>query len=151
MTVDARATVTGLTPDDLLTLDAPILLANTYHLLLRPGPELFRRVNGGLHAFMRWAGPVLTDSGGYQIFSLPADRTIDESGARFRSYIDGRIHHLTPETSIDMQAALGSDIMMALDECIPSTFEEDAVRAAMERIAPLGAAQFLAARQDPGA
>ncbi|HTB58282.1 MAG TPA: tRNA guanosine(34) transglycosylase Tgt [Polyangia bacterium] len=147
MTVGTRATVTGLTPDDLLALDVPILLANTYHLLLRPGPELFRRV-GGLHAFMRWPRPVLTDSGGYQIFSLPGDRTIDENGARFRSYIDGRIHHLTPETSIDMQAALGSDIMMALDECIPSTSEEGAVRAAMERT-HRWALRSLAARKAP--
>ncbi len=92
MPVGTRATVTGLTPDDLLTLGAPIVLANTYHLLLRPGPELFRRV-GGIHRFMRWPRPVLTDSGGYQIFSLPGDRTITEKGARFRSYIDSRIHH----------------------------------------------------------
>ena len=147
MTVGTRATVTGLTPDDLLALDVPILLANTYHLLLRPGPELFRRV-GGLHAFMRWPRPVLTDSGGYQIFSLPGDRTINESGARFRSYIDGRIYHLTPETSIDMQAALGSDIMMALDECVPSTSQEDAVRAAMERT-HRWALRSLAARKNP--
>src|SRR6267154_1387715 len=85
MPVGTRATVTGLTPDDLLGLDAPILLANTYHLLLRPGAELFRRV-GGIHAFMRWPRAVLTDSGGYQIFSLPGDRTISDRGARFRSY-----------------------------------------------------------------
>ena len=97
----------GLTPDDLPALGTPVvLLANTYHLLLRPGPELFRRV-GGIHAFMRWPGPVLTDSGGYQIFSLPGDRTVDDAGARFASYIDGRIHHLTPEGSIDMQTAIG--------------------------------------------
>ena len=146
MPVGTRATVTGLTPDDLLTLDAPILLANTYHLLLRPGPELFRRV-GGIHAFMRWPRPVLTDSGGYQIFSLPADRTIDEDGARFRSYVDGRIHHLTPERSIEMQTAIGSDIMMVLDECIPSTSDEDAVRAAMERT-HRWALRSLAARQN---
>src|SRR3954470_23367775 len=78
MPVGTRATVTGLSPDDLRTLGAPIILANTYHLLLRPGPELFRRV-GGIHSFMRWPGPVLTDSGGYQIFSLPGDRTISEA------------------------------------------------------------------------
>jgi queuine tRNA-ribosyltransferase len=148
MTVGTRATVTGLTPDDLLAIDAPIVLANTYHLLLRPGPELFRRV-GGIHAFMRWPRPVLTDSGGYQIFSLPSERTINENGARFRSYVDGRIHHLTPETSIDMQAAIGSDIMMALDECIPSTSEESAVRAAMERT-HRWALRSLAARKNPG-
>ena len=147
MPVGTRGTVTGLTPDDLLIVDAPILLANTYHLLLRPGPELFQRV-GGLHAFMRWSRPVLTDSGGYQIFSLPSERTIDETGARFRSYVDGRICHLTPERSIDMQAALGSDIMMALDECIPSTSEDGAVRAAMERT-HRWALRSLAARKNP--
>ena len=96
MPVGTRATVTGLTPDDLLALGAPVvLLANTYHLMLRPGPEVFRRV-GGIHAFMGWPGPVLTDSGGYQIFSLPGDRTVDEAGARFASYIDGRMHHAVP-------------------------------------------------------
>src|SRR3954466_6656008 len=80
MPVGTRATVTGLAPDELVALGAPILLANTYHLLLRPGPELFRQV-GGIHALMKWPGPVLTDSGGYQIFSLPGDRTISEEGA----------------------------------------------------------------------
>jgi queuine tRNA-ribosyltransferase len=132
MPVGTRATVTGLTPDDLLGLDAPILLANTYHLLLRPGIELFRRT-GGIHRFMRWPRPVLTDSGGYQIFSLPGERTISELGARFTSYIDGRIHMLSPETSIEVQTAIGSDIMMVLDECIDSTADEAVTRAAMQR------------------
>jgi queuine tRNA-ribosyltransferase len=147
MPVGTRATVTGLTPDDLATLGAPILLANTYHLLLRPGPETFRRV-GGIHAFMRWPGPVLTDSGGYQIFSLPGERTISEEGARFRSYVDGRIHHLGPEDSIAMQTAIGSDIMMVLDECINATVDEGAVRAAMERT-HRWALRSLAARTNP--
>jgi queuine tRNA-ribosyltransferase len=133
MPVGTRATVTGLTPDDIASLGTPVvLLANTYHLLLRPGPDLFRRV-GGIHAFMRWNGPVLTDSGGYQIFSLPGDRTVDDAGARFVSYIDGRIHHLTPEGSIAMQNAIGSDVMMVLDECPPSTADRGVLRAAMER------------------
>ena len=132
MPVATRATVTGLTPDDLTTLGAPILLANTYHLMLRPGPELFRRV-GGIHRFMRWPGPVLTDSGGYQIFSLPREREMSEEGARFRSYTDGRIHLLSPERSIEIQTAIGSDIMMVLDECIDSTAEESVARAAMMR------------------
>src|SRR5258706_9134443 len=132
MPVGTRATVTGLTPADLLTMNVPILLANTYHLLLRPGLELFRRV-GGIHGFMRWPGPVLTDSGGYQIFSLPAERTMSEEGARFRSYIDGQVHVLSPERSIEMQTAIGSDIMMVLDECIDSTADETATRSAMER------------------
>ena len=132
MPVGTRATVTGLAPEDLHTLGAPIILANTYHLLLRPGPELFRRV-GGIHAFMRWPGPVLTDSGGYQIFSLPNDRTISEAGARFKSYVDSRFHLLSPERSIEVQTAIGSDIMMVLDECIDSTADEATTRAAMER------------------
>lgn len=147
MPVGTRAAVTGLGPDDLAALGVPILLANTYHLLLRPGPELFRRV-GGIHSFMRWPGPVLTDSGGYQIFSLPTERTISEEGARFASYIDGRIHMLSPEGSIEMQTAIGSDIMMALDECIDATGNETAVRAAMERT-HRWALRSLAARSNP--
>jgi queuine tRNA-ribosyltransferase len=147
MPVGTRATVTGIETDVLAELGAPILLANTYHLLLRPGPELFRRV-GGIHAFMRWARPILTDSGGYQIFSLPAERTISEAGARFASYIDGRIHLLSPEGSIDMQTAIGSDIMMVLDECIDATADAGIVRAAMERT-HRWALRSLAARVDP--
>jgi queuine tRNA-ribosyltransferase len=132
MAVGTRATVTGITPRDLLELGSQVVLGNTYHLMLRPGPELFRRV-GGIHAFMGWQGPVLTDSGGYQIFSLPADRTISEAGARFRSYVDQRLHMLSPEGSIAMQTAIGSDIMMVLDVCIDSNSDEAATRAAMER------------------
>jgi queuine tRNA-ribosyltransferase len=148
MPVGTRATVTGLTPDDIAGLGTPVvLLANTYHLLLRPGPDLFRRV-GGIHAFMRWNGPVLTDSGGYQIFSLPGDRTVDDAGARFVSYIDGRIHHLTPEGSIAMQNAIGSDVMMVLDECPPSTADVGVLRAAMERTHHW-ALRSLGARNDP--
>src|SRR5258708_34250712 len=90
MPVGTRATVTGLTPDDLTTLGAPIVLANTYHLMLRPGIETFERV-GGIHAFMGWPGPVLTDSGGYQIFSLPGERTISEAGARSPRYAARRL------------------------------------------------------------
>src|SRR4051794_40651228 len=147
MTVGTRATVTGMSPDDLLGLDAPIVLANTYHLLLRPGPELFRQV-GGVHPFMRWPRPVLTDSGGYQIFSLAADRTVTEEGARFKSYVDCRFHLLSPERSIEMQTALGSDIMMVLDECIDSTADERSMRAAMERT-HRWALRSLAARSNP--
>jgi len=132
MAVGTRATVTGLTPRDLHEVGAQVVLGNTYHLLLRPGPELFRRV-GGIHNYMGWQGPVLTDSGGYQIFSLPQDRTISERGARFRSYVDQRMHMLSPEASIEMQTAIGSDIMMVLDVCIDSTSDVAATRAAMER------------------
>jgi len=147
MPVGTRATVTGLTPDDLAAVGAPILLANTYHLMLRPGAELFQRV-GGIHAFMRWPGPVLTDSGGYQIFSLPADRTVSEKGARFRSYVDGRLSDLTPEGSIEMQTAIGSDIMMVLDECVPSNADAAVVREAMGRT-HRWALRSLAARTNP--
>ena len=149
MPVGTRATVTGLTVEDLREVQAPILLANTYHLLLRPGVELFRRV-GGIHAFMRWMGPVLTDSGGYQIFSLPGDRTITEEGARFVSYIDGRVHLLSPERAIEVQSAIGSEVMMVLDECVPSTAAPEVVRAAMERT-HRWAARCLAAPRREGA
>ena len=132
MTVGTRATVTGLDPADLREVGAQVLLGNTYHLMLRPGIELFRRV-GGIHRFMNWSGPVLTDSGGYQIFSMTGDRTMHERGARFRSYVDQRMHLLSPELSIEMQTAIGSDIMMVLDECIDSTSDEATTRAAMER------------------
>ena len=132
MPVGTRGSVTGLTPDDLRSLGAEVVLANTYHLLLRPGLESMRQL-GGLHGFMGWDRPILTDSGGFQIFSLPAERTITENGARFQSYIDCRYHLLTPESSVAMQEAIGSDVMMALDICLPSTAGEGEVRAAMER------------------
>jgi queuine tRNA-ribosyltransferase len=132
MPVGTRATVTGLAPEDLRALGAQMILGNTYHLLLRPGPEAFERL-GGIHRFMGWDGPVLTDSGGFQIFSLPGDRTIDEEGARFRSYVDARTHLLSPERSIEVQTAIGSDVMMALDVCVPSTADGAVVREAMDR------------------
>jgi queuine tRNA-ribosyltransferase len=146
MAVGTRATVTGLTPVDLAEIGTQVVLGNTYHLMLRPGPELFRRV-GGIHRFMGWNGPVLTDSGGYQIFSLAADRAIDEAGARFRSYTDGRAHLLSPEQSIGMQLAIGSDIMMVLDVCLNSTTDLAALRGAMERT-HRWALRSLAARAD---
>jgi queuine tRNA-ribosyltransferase len=146
MPVGTRATVTGLTPDDLRAAGAEMILANTYHLLLRPGPDLFRRT-GGIHGFMRWDRPVLTDSGGFQIFSLPGDRTVSEEGARFRSYVDQRTHLLSPERSIEVQTAIGSDVMMVLDVCLPSTSEREAVRAAMDRT-HRWALRSLAARTD---
>jgi len=106
-----------------------VVLGNTYHLMLRPGPELFRRV-GGIHRYMKWSGPVLTDSGGYQIFSLSEDRTISEKGARFKSYVDQRTYLLSPERSIEVQTAIGSDIMMVLDVCLDSTSDVEALRKA---------------------
>jgi len=147
MPVGTKASVTGLLPDEVKSLGAEMVLANTYHLMLRPGPELFRRV-GGLHAFMGWSGPVLTDSGGFQIFSLPGDRAISEEGARFTSYVDGRAWLLSPEASIDMQGALRSDVMMVLDDCIQATSDEPVARAAMERT-HRWALRSLAARRDP--
>ena len=132
MAVGTRASVTGFSPADLAEVGAQVVLGNTYHLMLRPGPELFRRV-GGIHAFMRWPGPVLTDSGGFQIFSLAADRTLSEEGARFKAYTDQQMHMLSPERSIEVQTAIGSDIMMVLDVCVDSRSDEATTRAAMER------------------
>lgn len=146
MTVGTRATVTGLTPDDLASVGAQVLLANTYHLMLRPGVELFRRV-GGIHAFMGWRGPILTDSGGFQIYSLSSERNVTERGARFRSYVDQRVHLLSPEKSIEMQTAIGSDIMMVLDVCLDSTSDLATTRDAMERT-HRWAVRSLAARTD---
>jgi len=147
MTVGTRATVTGLDPQDLRTVGTQVVLGNTYHLLLRPGMELFERV-GGIHRFMDWDGPVLTDSGGFQIFSLAEDRTISERGARFRSYVDQRMHMLSPEQSIAMQSAIGSDIMMVLDVCPDARAEEAEIRDAMERT-HRWALRSLAARTNP--
>ncbi|GAC1538387.1 MAG: tRNA guanosine(34) transglycosylase Tgt [Polyangiales bacterium] len=132
MAVGTRASVTNCAPVDLAEVGTQVVLGNTYHLMLRPGPEAFRRL-GGIHKFMGWSGPVLTDSGGYQIFSLPGDRTITERGARFKGYTDQQMHMLSPERSIEVQTAIGSDIMMVLDECIDSQSDEARTRAAMER------------------
>lgn len=120
MPVGTQATVKGLAPESLKRVGSRMLLANTYHLMLRPGAEVFRRF-GGIHRFMNWDRGVLTDSGGFQIFSLPHSRRITEAGAEFQSYVDGRRHLLSPEKSIEIQSAIGSDIMMVLDQCIPST------------------------------
>ncbi len=146
MPVGTQATVKGQTIHSLKAAGASVLLANTFHLLLRPGPEVFRRV-GGIHRFMNWDRPVLTDSGGFQIFSLPGDRRMEEAGATFRSYVDGRLHLLSPETSLAMQQAIGSDIMMALDQCIPSTAPHAEAAAAME-LTHRWARRSLAARGD---
>ncbi|HET9599703.1 MAG TPA: tRNA guanosine(34) transglycosylase Tgt [Anaeromyxobacteraceae bacterium] len=147
MPVGTRASVTGLTPEDVAAAGAEIVLGNTYHLLLRPGPDAMRRL-GGLHRFMGWERPILTDSGGFQIFSLAADRTVTEQGARFKSYVDQRYHDLSPERSIEVQTALGSDVMMVLDVCLPSTAAPEALREAMERT-HRWALRSLAARSDP--
>jgi queuine tRNA-ribosyltransferase len=125
MPVGTQGTVKALTPETVRELGAEIILGNTYHLYLRPGHELIRRA-GGLHKFMNWRHPILTDSGGYQVFSLAMLRRIREEGVVFQSHIDGSKHFLTPESAIDIQRALGSDIMMCLDECTPypATFRE---------------------------
>ena len=117
MPVGTRGTVKALGPDDLTAAGAQIVLANTYHLLLRPGHDLIRDL-GGLHRFMGWDGPILTDSGGFQVFSLAKIRTLSEHGVEFRSPIDGSTHVLTPERSIEVQHALGADIIHPLDECL---------------------------------
>lgn len=128
MPVGTLANVKMLTPEELRDLGARMVLANTYHLYLRPGAEVVREL-GGLHAFMRWPGPILTDSGGFQVFSLSRINRIHADGVVFQSHIDGSRHHFTPESVIDVQRALGADVIMAFDECPPG----DADRASVAR------------------
>jgi queuine tRNA-ribosyltransferase len=116
--VGTQATVKAVTPAQLQEIGASLVLANTYHLYLRPGDELIRDFEG-LHRFMQWPGPLLTDSGGFQVFSLSGIRTIDDDGVTFKSHIDGTTHRFTPEKAIDIQENLGADIIMAFDECAP--------------------------------
>jgi queuine tRNA-ribosyltransferase len=146
MPVGTNATVKAQLPCTLEEAGTQILLANTYHLLLRPGTEVFRRT-GGIHRFMSWDRAVLTDSGGFQIFSLPHARSVSEEGAIFQSYLDGRRILLSPEFSVETQKVIGSDIMMALDQCIVSSADEKTARAAMG-MTHRWAARSLAARGD---
>ena len=132
MPVGTAATVKGLTQEALEELGANILLANTYHLYLRPGHELVRKL-GGLHRFMSWPRAILTDSGGYQVFSLADLRKITDEGVRFRSHLDGSEHLLTPEKAVEIQLALGSDIAMVLDECIETPAPREKAEAAVRR------------------
>jgi queuine tRNA-ribosyltransferase len=132
MPVGTAATVKALTQDALETLGAKIILANTYHLYLRPGHTLIRKL-GGLHSFMSWRGAILTDSGGYQVFSLADLRKITDNGVRFRSHLDGSEHLLTPEKAAEIQLALGSDIAMVLDECIETPAPRPVAEAALQR------------------
>jgi queuine tRNA-ribosyltransferase len=129
--VGTQATVKALTPAQLDGLGASLILANTYHLYLRPGHELIQR-QGGLHEFMRWPHPILTDSGGFQVFSLSDRRTVDDDGVTFRSHLDGSKHRFTPERAIQIQEALGADIIMAFDEC-PEPYDRGYNEAALER------------------
>jgi queuine tRNA-ribosyltransferase len=127
MPVGTQATVKAMTPDQLRDLHVEILLCNSYHLFLRPGHETVARL-GGLHRFMGWERPILTDSGGFQVFSLSSLRDISEDGVRFQSHLDGSTHFLSPELAVDVQTALGSDIMMVLDDCLAypaSRFDAD--------------------------
>ena len=132
MPVGTQGTVKAALHRDVREAGAEIILGNTYHLLLRPGDELIAR-RGGLHAFIGWNRPILTDSGGFQIFSLAARRVIREEGAEFQSHLDGSRHVLTPEGSVDIQARLGSDIAMVLDECLPYPASPGDAAASMQR------------------
>jgi queuine tRNA-ribosyltransferase len=133
MPVGTSATVKGVHQRELKNEIKPdIILGNTYHLYLRPGTELLRQA-GGLHAFMGWDKPILTDSGGYQVYSLSANRKIKEEGVKFKSHIDGSYHFFTPERAIEIQRAIGADIIMAFDECAPYPCEYNYAKSSMER------------------
>ncbi|MBV9696824.1 MAG: tRNA guanosine(34) transglycosylase Tgt [Gammaproteobacteria bacterium] len=132
MPVGTYGTVKAMTPEELRALGAQIILGNTFHLLLRPGTEIIA-AHGGLHGFMHWDGPILTDSGGYQVFSLQGLRRIGEEGVKFHSPVDGRELHLTPETAMETQLALRSDIAMALDDCTAHPATESQALESMER------------------
>lgn len=129
--VGTAATVKALTPQQLHDLGASLVLSNTYHLYLRPGDEVVRDM-GGLHGFMRWDNPMLTDSGGFQVFSLSDTRKIDDDGVTFKSHIDGSTHRFTPEKAVAIQENLGADIIMAFDEC-PPPLDRDYNREALDR------------------
>lgn len=132
MPCGTKAAVKTLTPDELKSLGCEIVLANTYHLMLRPGGGLVERM-GGLHKWMNWNNPILTDSGGFQVFSLQRINRIDDEGVIFKSHIDGSTHFLTPEKSIEIQEQLGADIIMAFDECPPATADHAYAKLAMRR------------------
>jgi queuine tRNA-ribosyltransferase len=131
MPVGTQGTVKSLTPEELLSVGAQIILGNTYHLYLRPGCEVIKQFNG-LHRFMNWSGPILTDSGGFQIFSLAKLAKINEEGVTFQSHIDGNRHLLTPEKAVEIQTCLGSDVIMCLDHCIQHPATRSQTRQASE-------------------
>lgn len=132
MPVGTQATVKAMKPEDVAATGAEIILGNTYHLYLRPGADIVQEA-GGLHKFMNWDKPILTDSGGFQVFSLGKFRKITEEGVKFKSYIDGSTHMMRPEDSMDVQNKLGSDIIMAFDECVEYGAEKRYVKASLER------------------
>jgi queuine tRNA-ribosyltransferase len=132
MPVGTLATVKALDPDDLVAAGAQMILANAYHLHLRPGDDLVREM-GGLHRFMQWNGPILTDSGGFQVFSLATLRTVSEDGVEFRSHVDGSLHSFTPESVMEIEHNLGADVIMQFDHVIPGQSDETTARDASER------------------
>jgi queuine tRNA-ribosyltransferase len=153
MPVGTYGTVKAMTPEELEGLGAHIVLGNTFHLMLRPGPDIVD-AHGGLHGFMHWSRPILTDSGGFQVFSLKSLRKITEEGVRFRSPIDGSEVRLTPEDSMDVQLKLRSDVAMALDDCTPYPATESEARESMERSMRWAArshAHYYRERRDGGA
>ena len=139
MPVGTQATVKGLTPETVRETGAEIVLGNTYHLMLRPGAERIAAL-GGLHAFMQWPGPILTDSGGFQVMSLSSLRKLSEQHVVFRSHLDGAMHELSPERSIEIQALLGADISMQLDECLRLPASREDIDARDGIVAALGRA-----------
>jgi queuine tRNA-ribosyltransferase len=148
MPVGTNATVKALHPDDLREAGAAIVLANTYHLFLRPGHERIQRL-GGLHRFMGWDRPILTDSGGFQVVSLGDLRTIDDDGVTFRSHLDGSIHRLTPESAVGIQEALGADVAVALDQPVPPASTDPAALLDATERTHRWAARCVAARRRP--
>ncbi len=131
MPVGTKATVKGMLPEELVDLGAQVVLGNTYHLHLRPGEEIIQKL-GGLHKFMNWNKPILTDSGGFQVFSLSQLNKVQEEGVEFRSHLDGSKHFLSPEKSMQIQMALGSDIVMAFDECLKYPATDDEIKTSMD-------------------
>jgi queuine tRNA-ribosyltransferase len=154
MPVGTLATVKSLDPDDLHALGATMILSNAYHLHLRPGDDLVREM-GGLHRFMGWSGPMLTDSGGFQVFSLEGLRTINEDGVEFRSHLDGSLRNFTPETVMRIERNLGADVIMQFDHVVPGQSDEASARVAMERsvrwLARCKTAFEILERDDPAA
>jgi len=132
MPIGTQGAVKTVTPSELKTVKSQIILGNTYHLYLRPGTELINQA-GGLHKFMNWDLPILTDSGGFQVFSLARLNKINDDGVEFQSHLDGSSHYLTPEKSMEIQRSLGSDIIMAFDECPPGDSDIATIKSAVKR------------------